>query len=170
MKKRLCFILVLVLAFLCGCNNNQSNISAITKNLKFTAEINYNNEAFKFDFEIHDDGKTIMKAISPERIKNTVFELYDNNILIKSNKLEYKSTLENLPVVSPISFIYNVFKCVGKNNIKAIEENNQYFISGITETYQYKLFIGSSGLPIKIIDDKNKISAIITKVTICNKF
>lgn len=166
MKKLLFFILLGVFLTLCGCDNANSGVSAITGELKFSAKIEYNDETYEFDVEIPESSKTIMKAVSPKRIKDNVFEFSGDKVSVRLGELEYKTSPRNLPNVSPVRFIYEVFENAEKNKNNVTLKNNEYFISGKTENYEYTLFIGNSGLPIKITDKKNNISAIIKQATI----
>ncbi len=168
MKKLLYLILFGVfLTLCCGCDKLNSDVIAVTSELKFISKIEYNDEIYEFEVEIPKNSKVIMKTLSPKRIKGTVFEVSENIVTVNLEQLEYKTSLHNLPSVSPVRFIYEVFTNAENKRNNVTLKDNEYFISGKTPTYEYTLFMGNSGLPIKITDKKINISAIIKQAAIC---
>ena len=63
MKKLLSLTLSVIFIFICGCNNTSPKVIAVTKGLKFTAKIEYNNEKYEFDVEIPENSKIIMNYL-----------------------------------------------------------------------------------------------------------
>lgn len=166
MKRILSLTFSVIFILLCGCNNISPGIVAVTEGLSFIAKVDYNNEIYEFKVEITQKNKMIMQVLSPKRIENFVFEFSGDSVAFGLGDLKHKSQIDALPEISPASFIYSVFSDAAKHKTDIALKNNEYFIIGTAEKYEYKLFIGTSGLPIKITDSENNITAIIKQATI----
>jgi len=164
-KKIFSILVTAVLILLCGCDKIH-NPTALTEKISFNAEIDYNNEKYELKVKIPKNSNIIIEMDSPERLKGSIFEFSNSNLTFNSQGLSYKTSAENLPSVSPVGFIYYVFSDVAKKSDQVNFQNDEYFISGKIKNYNYKFSFGASGLPIKIIDNKNNITAFIKGVSI----
>ncbi len=166
MKKLFCLINILGFLFLCGCNNNIADATAITEGISFTAEIEIADENYIFDVRIPQKSKMILKATAPKIINETVFEISGTQMKISCGELSYTASLSDLPENSPIRFISYVFSDASLKKNEVNFKENTYFICGKNEIYDYKLYLGTTGLPIKITDSKTNLTAIIKQATI----
>ena len=166
MRKFICLIFSLVFIVLCGCDNKNNQVTAITSGLSFTALVEYKNEEYEFKVTIPKDSVMTAEIISPKRIKGSIFEFSNSNLLFRCDDLEYKTSLQNLPENFPVGFVYSVFCDIAEKSQQVQIQNDQHFISGKTQNFNYKLLLGNTGLPIKITDNKNNITAIIKQATI----
>ncbi len=157
MKKLLCVFLLLILT---GCAR-ASSITPITRNLSFTAEVTYYNEFYEISGEINQNGKMTLNFLEPEALKDIVFTITDNNIKAHFKGISYNY---NSPQQSDvISFIYNAFK---EEAPTVYENDNDFFTKGKFDDFEYKLFIGQSGLPLKIIDSSGRFNVIFKNPSI----
>ncbi len=151
MKKLLCIFSLLLLV---GCSNATS-IKPTTRNLSFLAEIAYYNEFYEISAEISQNGEMTIKILQPADLKDIVFTVTENDIKSEFNGITYEYTSPHQSDV--ISFIYNAFK---EENPKVFENDNQFFTKGKFENFEYKMFIGQSGLPLEIIDSSGRFNVI----------
>ena len=166
MKKLFCIITVFTFLLLCGCSANNPNVTAITENLSFIAEIDSNDEKFIFDVKISKEDDITFLVVSPERIKGTIFEYSGSKLKTNLGKLVYDLKISDLPKDSPIRLICEVFSNAKTRKDDVKLKNDEFFISGDTNTYSYKLYLGTTGLPLKITDSKTHKTVIISKATI----
>ena len=160
MKKLLCIFSLLLLV---GCTN-PSTVKPITRNLTFSADLTYYNEFYEISGEIDQNGKMIIKISEPENLKDIVFTVTDGNIKADFKGISYNLNSPNQ--TNAILFIYNAFK---EEAPKVYENNNQFFTKGKFENFEYKMFIGQSGLPLEIIDSSGRFNVIFKNPTIKNK-
>lgn len=168
MRKTFCILVSLGLLLLCGCKSESCGVTAITDGLKFTAKIEYKKECYAYNVEIPKESNMRMEAVFPENLKGMILEFSDTSVTVNYNGIEYNMTLSDLPLSSTIGFIYTVFSDAGTKKEDIILRNDEFFISGKTPAYEYNLYFGTTGLPIKVTDDKNDITAIIENATIIN--
>lgn len=151
MKKLLCIFSLLLLV---GCTN-ASTIKPVTRNLTFTAELTYYNEFYEISGEINQNGKMTLKILQPDDLKDITFTVTNGNIKADFKGLSYNLNSPNQ--TNAISFIYNAFKDEAP---KVYENNNEFFIKGQFDNFEYKMFIGQSGLPLEIIDSSGRFNVI----------
>lgn len=168
MRKTFCLIILLLVFTLCGCNKKSSQTVAVSQGLSFTAEISYASQKYKFRVQIPDIQDTTIETVYPERLKGTFYKFSGSEANVSCKELNYKINISDLPKVSPITFIYEIYSDINANDYEVSFENDEFYISGESENYSYNLFLGRTGLPIKIEDNENNISAVITEATIIN--
>ena len=101
-----------------------------------------------------------MESLSKEDSAiNYVFKC--TKVTYKYNSLEYSSDISSLPKGSVIDFIPTVFKQLEERANNVHYKNEQYYVTDSTQKYDFIFFLGESGLPLKITDDRNGISVII---------
>lgn len=151
MKKLLCIFLLFLLV---GCTN-PSTIKPITRNLTFSADLTYYNEFYEISGEINQNGKMTLKILQPEDLKDITFTVTDGNIKADFKGISYDFNSPHQ--TDAISFIYNAFK---EEAQKVYENDNEIFLKGDFDNFEYKMFIGQSGLPLKIIDSSGRFNVI----------
>ena len=159
--KKLSVLLCLCL-FLCGCSAANSKITPICHSLSFNAEINYQNQPFEFSVTINDNGDTIIES----KKEGYSVEFSGKGVNFKYGDLVYKTELSALPDDFKLDLIHTVFSDISKNKPTVISKNDEYYVEGETEKYKFKVFLGLSGLPIKLTEDNNNISIIISKAKV----
>ena len=149
-----------MLLILTGCAR-ASSITPITRNLSFTAEVTYYNEFYEISGEINHNGQMTLNFLEPEALKDIVFTITDNNIkaYFKGISYDYNSPQQS----DVISFIYNAFK---EEAPTVYENDNDFFTKGKFDDFEYKLFIGQSGLPLKIIDSSGRFNVVFKNPSI----
>lgn len=144
----ICFIFV----FLCSCSNERANFLPITDSLSFNAKIN--DEEMQYFVKI-ENKETYIEA------DEVSLNFKGDSASIRLDKLEYKTEISALPEGIYIDFIHSVFLDASKKQTEILSRNDKFYLEGETKRYSYKIYFGSSGLPIKITDSKNNISVII---------
>ncbi len=164
MKRLFCFFMSLILCLtLLGCKKNINSITPITRNLSFKAEVTFYNESFEADVFITDKDGMVIELTHPEDISGLKFNIKSGNITATYKGLEYKTTDSNMPHKNIAGFLYEAFSL---SNSEVFEEDDNYFVEGKTTDYSYRMFIGSSGLPIKIEEKSGIINVIIKNTAI----
>ena len=163
-----------MLLILTGCAR-ASSITPITRNLSFTAEVTYYNEFYEISGEINHNGQMTLNFLEPEALKDIVFTITDNNIkaYFKGISYDYNSPQQSdviscilsqlFCIMMLISFIYNAFK---EEAPTVYENDNDFFTKGKFDDFEYKLFIGQSGLPLKIIDSSGRFNVVFKNPSI----
>lgn len=164
MKTLFCFITAFVLVLsLAGCKKSAKEVVPKTQDISFNAEITFYNESFECAVTLTEkDGMTLTLS-HPEDISGLEFKIKSGNITATFNGLEYKTDSSSLPQQDIASFIYQVFK---NSDSEVFEEDDNYYIEGKTDEYSYKLYLGLTGLPLKIEENSGIINVIIKDVTI----
>ena len=96
-----------------------------------------------------------LKILQPDDLKDITFTVTNGNIKADFKGLSYNLNSPNQ--TNAISFIYNAFKDEAP---KVYENNNEFFIKGQFDNFEYKMFIGQSGLPLEIIDSSGRFNVI----------
>ena len=134
-----------VLFFLVGCNNFRK-IEPVTRGIEFVADIKYYNEHYECECDIDSSGEMNLKFTYPAEIEGLEFNLSKNGISAEYRELEYIN--KNEVFKSTVAcLLWEVFLGVG-DEVKS--ENDVFYALGETKEFDYRLELGSSGLPIKL--------------------
>lgn len=168
MKKISIIFISFLIALLSGCNNKSSDVKIITSELSFLAETEKNNIKSEYFVEIKKD-KTIISVINPENIKGTKFIFSE-----KGCEISYKEiTSKFIPDKSDENFIpqliYNTFLKANDRKTEILSENKQTYLSSKIENLEFRLYLGNSGLPLKLIFPETNTEIIIKNATITKK-
>lgn len=163
MKKIFCIVFSFILIFISGCNKKSSDVTAVTTGLSFTAKINHNDILTVYDVIINDNGDLTLTTISGNN-EGLIINFRDNKAILNFNGLTCETDISSLPEGIIADFLYSIFQ--NAENTPVYLEDEEYYISGETAQYQYKIHLSKMGLPIKIEDNKNNISVIIKNVSI----
>ena len=106
-----------------------------------------------------------MKSI-PENEVGIDYLFENGKIIYKYNELEYIADISSLPESNLADFIPTVFSRLKDISDNVAYKNNQYYITDKTGKYEFTVYLGQTGLPIKITDKKNSIVAIIKNPTL----
>lgn len=155
-----------MIVLLCGCSATTSSVNAITSGITFNAEILYNNLSFCYSVTINNGSETIMESVEDSELPLANLHFSGNSLNIRYENLEYKTEISSLPKGIILDFIHSVFLDAKKNDKKVILKDDEYFIEGKTQKYDYKIYFGGSGLPLKIVDTENSITAIISNAKV----
>lgn len=158
MKKTFLIIPILILLIFSGCNKKSSGVTAVTTELSFTAEISFMDTKSNYDIRITED-KGLEAIVISGKSDGMKLTFAEENLTISYSNLVYNTSITSLPDGIITDFLYAAFKNADINNVYS--ENEQYFITGKTDKYDYKIFIGQSGLPLKIEESKMGITATI---------
>lgn len=153
--------------FISGCKKEKSKVKPITNNLSFTAEIEHNNIIYTYDTIINNDYEMELKATS-SGLSGLSYRFSGNTLTEKFNKLEHTIEISSLPDGVIIDFIYSVFSTISRNKTTVKFQDNQYFLSDKSDKYCFNMFLGQTGLPLKIEDKENGITVIIKNASLIN--
>ncbi len=165
MKKIICFAFCLIFVFLCGCKKESSKVIAVTKGLSFNAVMNLNDYSTECYVKVDNKGNMKMEVIKPQNIEGMAIEFSNSNMKMNYNGLEYKRDISTSSQGVIASFLYLVLQDAALKADNVTSLNDELYISGNINGYKYKLFIGQTGLPIKIISP-NGIEIIMKNVSI----
>ena len=159
--KKLSIILCFCL-FLCGCSATNNKITPVSRSVSFNAEINYQSEPFDFFVTINENGETYIE----NRQDGYIIEFLKTSVNFKYGDLVYKTETSALPDDFKLDLIHNIFSEISTSKPTVVAKNDEFFIDGETENYKYKVFLGLSGLPLKITEKNNNISIIISNAKV----
>ncbi|MBQ6826036.1 MAG: hypothetical protein IJP34_05190 [Clostridia bacterium] len=164
MKRLSLIFFSFLIILLSGCNKKSSDVKIITSELTFLAEYENNNIKNEYFVEIKKD-KTIISVVKPEKIEDTKFIFTEN-----SCKVSYKEITADLNIKSNENFIprliYSAFTNATNKEAEILTENKETYFSSRVEDLEFKLYIGNSGLPLKLIFPENNTEIIIKNATI----
>ena len=106
-----------------------------------------------------------MTLTDPQSIYCMYIKLSDIKIKVNYNGLNYDTTIYELPQGTIIDFLYSAFSDVRLQECEVVKQNDEFFISGSTEKYNYKMIFGASGLPIEITE-KSGIKVTVKNATV----
>jgi len=164
-KKILISGILIAFLFICGCKNVSSDVTAVTSGLSFTAKTEIDNCITEYKVEIKKQGNMKITAEKPESIKGITAEFVNNNITFTYNGLEYNTDATVLPEGNVMGLIYNVFSDNNLNDKEINFKDDEIYITGKNGEYNYKLFIGQTGLPLGITE-KSGTEIIIKNATL----
>ena len=153
---------MLLIFTLSGCNGIANNITPHTKGISFIAEVTYYNECYECDVAIEQNGDTVITLTQPDDIEGLTFNYKGNQVAISYKGLEYKTDLSS-PENSVANFLYSVFQNPSKDVIK---NNDNLYVEGKADSHSYKMFLGATGLPLKITTVSGSYEVIIKNATI----
>ncbi len=145
MKKFLCLIIPIFL--LCGCASKIKGITPITKGITFNAQIMYYNEAYECNVNISKNGNTEVSFIAPENLSGLKVFYSGDTVTAEFKGIKYTALAESLPQYSVSDTINNVFS---NNYDEVLNKDDSYFVTFNDTDTEYKMYIGATGLPIKI--------------------
>ena len=166
--KKFFFILLCLFVTLTGCSGykKSSAVTAVTTGLSFTAEISYEESSYCYFVEVGKDGKIRMQSRSEQSDTQTDYMFYNSTVTYIYNELEYSTDISAIPQSSVIDLIPAVLTEAGKAGNNVNYKKEQFFLTGKTPKYNFTLFFGQSGLPIKITETQLGISVIIKNPTL----
>ncbi len=163
------FLILLSLCLVCsGCSGykKSSAVTAVTSGLSFTAKLSYDGKNYNYSVKIDKNGTTEIKNISANEKTGTDYIFENGTVTYKYNKLSYKTNISDIPQSSVADFIYTVFKETESKRNNVSYKNEEYYIKGETDKYKFTVYLGETGLPIKITDTKMDVLVIITESTL----
>ena len=165
MKKILYLSLcVLMIVLNIGCTKKSSDVTAVTTGLSFTAEIICGDIELVCNAKLKD-GKSEFIIISPEEIKDLCYIFEDENITMSYKGLEYKVNCD-LPETSALSLFCKILKNADKSKDKVTKKDDDFILSSSFDGNDYTIYLGESGLPIKVECKDKTLKAIIKNATI----
>lgn len=157
MKRFICLVLPLFFIFLfCSCNKS-SDVAAVTTGLSFTAKLSYQDKIYEYSYAFYKDGTAKADLISDKITTNLFFS--GDTVKYSFMDLEHTQNLKLLNENLIIDFIYKVLK--DANGKKLYLNNDNYSLKGKTDKYNYTVYFGESGLPLKIEDTQKQIEVLI---------
>ena len=160
LKRLLCAVFSLLI--LVGCNNNFRKFEPITKGIDFLAEIKYYNEHYECICDINSSGEMHAEFTYPAEIEGLKYNVSKNGISAEYEELEYINKNEIFENTAAY-LIWDVLSNV-KGQVKS--EDNLFFVEGKTKEFDYRLELGSSGLPIKLTTKPDIIEVTFKNVKI----
>lgn len=157
MKKLFCVFLIFL--FTTGCKSKTENIKPIKNNISFDCSISFYNETYECKVTNKKATNFNLKFTFPESINGLEYTIKNSKISSTYKGIEYKTSIENYPPQNLANFIYSVLY---SKNDEVFEENNNFYI----EDENYKLYVGLTGLPIKITEKSNTINITIKNASL----
>lgn len=164
MLKKIISILLLIVC-LAGCGTGDG-VCAITSGISFVADIEYENECYSYSVEIAENGDTVMTAVSENCLEGSVVRFFGSEICFECNGIAFSTEISALPEGIVSDFIYSVFSDATAKKENVSFEHDRYILNGKTDKYDYSMYLGETGLPIKITDKTGGITATIKNVCI----
>ena len=164
MKKVLCVILI-IFVFLSGCSAVNKAPYPVISNISFVAEVEYQNKIFEYAVTISDTDEYKIDIL--KNGKETGFTVTFNNdkMQFSLQDLKYETSLSELPQGLFIDIIYTCFSSLPKNT-PTESKDDLFLIENKTQKYDYIIYFTQSGLPLKMEEKNNSITAIFKSMKI----
>ena len=135
-------------------------MTAVTTGLSFNAEITYNNDTYNYFVTIEKNGNMKITSLKDNNLSyffcgNTLETNYDN--------LTHKTILTEIPEQNITDFLYLCFKTLDKNKNDVLCKDNNFFLNCKNEKYRFKIYIGSSGMPLNLTEENFKLNVVFSK-------
>lgn len=170
MKKILSVLSVVAIALsVVGCREKSTDIIPLINGITFNGDVTYYNEYCECLVAVLKNGNMNIEVTSPDTIKGMSLEFIDEQIILKYNGQEQTYNSSSMPQGMAFTYIYDIFRDISGGNNTVTENNDNYFISGTTKECDYKLYVGATGLPIKIEEFKNGLTVNFKNVTLINE-
>lgn len=145
MKKVYSFIICIIFVIcMTGCEKSPF-VTAVTKGLSFTAQIDCEDRLIICDVVIDENGKGTYTALSPENF-NFSYIFNQGDIEVKYKELTYSM---NSALDDNIFYILNsVFEYIRENDCRPSQKDKLYTYAGKTKYGNFKLITSQSGLPL----------------------
>lgn len=156
------FSVILALLLLTGCGVNKANVIPKTRGITFTCEVTYYNEVYECKGKTDQNGGMVIEFISPDDIKGLKFTFTKSGVTSSFKDTEYKAqkiVFEN----SVATFINEV---LSSENNEVLKQDDVFYTEGVTDSFEYKLHLGGTGLPIKITTRPDAVTVAFKNVKI----
>lgn len=145
MKKVCSFIIFLIFVIcLTGCEKSPF-VTAVTKGLSFTAQIDCEDRLIICDVVIDKNGKGTYTALSPENF-NYSFIFDGKKATVKYKELTHN--IDSAPYNNVFYILNSVFEYIRENECEPSQKDKLYTFSGKTKYGSFKLITSQSGLPL----------------------
>ena len=145
-----------------GCKANFKKFEPITSGIEFSADIAYYNERYESNCQVNESGEMHVKFTNPAEIEGLKFNVSKNGVSAEYGELEYINKNE----IFENTAIYLMWDVLSNAKSEVKSENNIFFVEGKTKGFDYKLELGSSGLPIKLVTNPNVLEVTFKNVRI----
>lgn len=157
---------ILILVTNIGCNKKSSEVTAVTTGLSFTANITCGDIRLVCNSVINNE-KSEFIVLSPENIKDLQYVFEGNSASINYKGIEYKINGE-LPENNAIAVLNNILVDADKIKDEVTKTEETYLISSDIGGKDYTIYLGQSGLPLKIICKDENFEVVIKNATLLN--
>lgn len=162
--RRLLLCSLLLLFFLCACSS-VSTVKPETENLAFTVVGVFDNIEYILSATTDDSSNLTLTVQNPENLANLKLCFTADTVKLNYLDLEKHISTESFGEYSFIRILYEGFLNASKT--QSLEfQNDEYFLDYKIENQNFRIYFGSSGLPLKIEGENTEI--IIKGATILN--
>lgn len=160
------FSLIIIFTAFTGCSGKKNDITPVTENITFTAELTYYNECYEGNASLSQDGSMHIELLSPEELKGLSFDFDGEQVTAEFSGLKYNYTSAQMPEGAVCTYLYDIFSDIRKGNKTVISDKSGYYIYGNIGKSKYKLLLGATGLPISVDSEASGFSAVFKNVTV----
>lgn len=163
--KRAAAIIISFILFLSGCNAVSKEPTPVISNISFTAVIEYQNKLLEYAVTISETDEYKLEVLKNGKPTGLTVIFKDEKIKFSHQDIEYESSVSELPDGLIIDIIYTAFNSLPKNT-PTKSKDDVFYIKNITENYNYTIYFAETGLPIKMEEINNTITAIFKNMKI----
>lgn len=160
------FSLILIFTAFTGCSGKSADITPVTENITFTAELTYYNECYEGNASVLQDGSMHIELLSPDELKGLSFNFDGEQAAAEFSGLKYNYKPAEMPEGAVCTYLYDIFSDIRKRNKAVISDKNGYYIYGDIGKSKYKMLLGATGLPISVDSEASGFSAVFKNATV----
>lgn len=157
MKKVLTVVSILIF-FLTGCKALSPDVTAVTTGLEFSAKVIAYEEEYNLFITVFEDATVEIINLSNE----AAYKLLGNEITISYGDIEYKTELSKTIENSVIGYIFSVLSSADDKKDDVLFKDGEYYLCDKGDGFDYTMYLGQTGLPLKLIDTAHDTEIIIT--------
>ncbi len=159
MKKIICLFFLILLSF-SGCAKKSPEVTPVTTGLKFDALLTNGEQKLNCSVKIDVNGNMEMKVDQIEYLFS------GNTVTINYADISHQTELSALPENTLADFLYVIFNSISKSGKGVVSDDKKYYISNITDKYEYTCFFAKTGIPLEIEEKNFGVNAVITGAVI----
>lgn len=160
--KKVLVLLGFLIFFLAGCKTLSPDVTAVTTGLEFSAEVIADDKEYSLFVTVSQDGSISISDLS----NGATFSFENEQITVSFDGINHKTELSQNLENSVIGYIFSVLKSASLKKDEVYFKDGEYYIFDKADGFDYILYLGQTGLPLKLCDTEHNIRIDITNAAI----
>lgn len=159
-KRYICVCLIIFL--LCSCGGG--NVVPVTRQISFTAAVDYGGERFVCDTSIDKDAVMRLEVSEPESLRGLKFTIDGERVTAEMMGLEYTPDTGKMPFGAVSLRLYGIFSGCAPGGLS--ENGGNCSFTGRLPDSKYTMIFSPAGLPLSVSLEDGSFSAEFSNVTV----
>lgn len=160
--KKVLVLFGFLIFFLAGCKTLSPDVTAVTTGLEFSAKVMAKEEEYNLFVTVAQDGSISISDLE----SGATFSFEKEQITVSLDGINYKTELSQNLENSVIGYIFSVLKSASLKQDEVYFKDGEYYLCDKAESFDYTLYLGQTGLPLKLCDTEHNIQIDISNAAI----